>query len=55
MEYSFIAITPGPSLSPSASTCKGPVYDLLNHLTVCKQMTDVKLNGYCYIAVMENV
>ena len=25
------------------------------HLTVCKQMTDVKLNFYCYIAMIKTI
>ena len=29
--------------------------ELFNHLTVCKQMTDVKLNCLCYIAVLETI
>ena len=30
-------------------------YSLANHLTVCKQMTDVKLNFYCYIAILKTI
>ena len=27
--------------------------ELLNHLTVYKQMTDIKLNCYCYITILK--
>ena len=26
-----------------------------NQPTVCKEMTDVKLSHYCYIAIFENI
>ena len=29
--------------------------ELFNHLTVSKQVTDVKLNSYCYIAILETI
>ena len=29
--------------------------EVFNHLTVCQQMTDVKLNCLCQISVLENI
>ena len=29
--------------------------EFFNHLTVCKQMTHVKLNIQCYIAILETI
>ena len=29
--------------------------ELFNHLTVLKQMTDIKLNCYCFIAMLETI
>ena len=29
--------------------------ELFDYLTVCKQMTDVKLNCYCDIAILEMI
>ena len=29
--------------------------ELFNHLTMCKQMTGVKLNGQCSIAILETI
>ena len=29
--------------------------ELINHLTVCKQMPDIKLNWLCYIVIFETI
>ena len=50
VEHPSIAITPRSTLTQSSSTYSGPLYvsmcqrELYNHLTVCKQMSDAKLN-----------
>ena len=41
-------------LAPVGISSMGQI-ELYNHLTVCKQMTDVKLNCQCHIAILETI
>ena len=58
MEYPFIAITPKSTLVGVVPLERVPSIgsiELVDHITVCKQMTDVKLNYKCHIAILGTI
>ena len=57
VQYPFIAITPRPTLTQSGSTCKSPINgsNRTNHFTVCKQISDFKLNCWNHLTVCKRM